>query len=461
MQVNLDFNKLGIRYALLALVIFLSVISCMEESSYASELNVLPRNRTEIDNIQNISINYDQKRFIVSFYCTCIFPISLEQHFVLSHLDIEFSGLIFSIQTNESNKFDLDREITWYYDCPIKGNATVKFYRSRTLLISKNFTDLEPTKAGNASIHCTGLTDDVRECEIYQTCFNSNHILYPSSYKATFPDPLIKFSSFSQLVAKKGTIQNYEKILQQNEIRKGLSLVVAFDTFDFLSWKWLYRVAAPLAQIVSNSKQITKVLAIGAPRQIVDSNLVARIADVMPVSTDLNCVESALIRHLKPSHEAAETLRQMILKEIPIDNKSPKLIILTGGNNYIKYSNINIVSEKITNMTATTIDIDSTSEISLITSIANADYVFASSGKHTSQAIWMRQGKFFEFVPEGYECMEDGSQAAQIAKVNYTRYVTSFSNTTVANNNYPCMNNNILEAPTNQYTINDYKGVFV
>ncbi|EAY11989.1 hypothetical protein TVAG_271720 [Trichomonas vaginalis G3] len=460
MQVSVDFGKLGIRYFLIALVIFLSIISSFGENSHATEINMLPRNRTEIDNIKNISLEYENNRFVAKFRCDYIFDISLSQHFELIRLDIEMAGLVFVIQTNESNKLSMDKQVTWYYDCPIKGNATVKLVRSKTVLIEKNFTNLMPTKENNATIHCSGLTEETRQCEIYRTCFTDNIIYYPSTHKARFPNPLIRFSKSQVMSAKKISAEENEEILSKNEIRSGLSLIVNIGFFDPLSWNWIKNVGAPLAELIKHSKDIVKVLGIGTPRSIVDSNLVAMFADVLPVTNDYNCVESSLIRHLRPSDAALNTLRDIILKEIPFDpydSRIPKAIVLKGGPNSVDFTNIEEIASQISHEKITIVDLESTTDFALAKIVANAKYVFSSSGIHTSQAFWIKNGTFVEFSPEGYECMENGSAAARASNSTYYRYVVKQNGTFKAESDYPCVNSKIVEAPEQKYRISKFE----
>lgn len=137
-----DFCKWQVKYGIMAIILFITFICCLDESCHATELNQLPVNRTEIYNIHNVTIEHEHNQFIVGFNCNYIYPVSLESHFNLTKLFIQTETENYTYFTNESNKYFPRRSVTWIYNCPATGNATVKFYRSKTLIHEQNFTNL-------------------------------------------------------------------------------------------------------------------------------------------------------------------------------------------------------------------------------------------------------------------------------------------------------------------------------
>lgn len=137
-----DYCKWQVKYGIMAVLLFVTFLCCLDESCHANELNKLPRNRTEIYNIQNVSIDYDRTRFRVQFDCNYIFPVSVESHFNMTKLYVQTQNQNYTILTNTSNKYKLSRHLSWDYLCSVKGNATVGFYRAKTLVYEKNFTNL-------------------------------------------------------------------------------------------------------------------------------------------------------------------------------------------------------------------------------------------------------------------------------------------------------------------------------
>ena len=430
--IQIDLGKLPLKWIFAGLVLILSLLSLGGESSHASELNKLPWNRTEITNIKNISMELSNYKFIIKMFVDYIFPISMTQHYMFFHLDIVGSGYTVTMKTNETNKeiYFPVKNNTFIHESPTFGDFTAKFIRSKTVLLEKNYTNIKPQKNyRNTTFSCWEDSHKQRECEIYNFCFKPERFFWFSKHKITFQEPLLKLDKFTTVSTKQApkNLNQFIESQQIDEMISGNNVIVAFNYYDPLSWRWISEVLAPLADIVEKDNTIDKIYCLKAPREIIDSNMLSVLGSFSPVlPSDTICLQHGTYKILNYTRTMYSNLKQKMQKELKDQFRKHKLVVLINNETDHYFINLAAAAQKITNQTDPhIINIQKTDELEIIKDIYEAEYVVSSIGLTSSQSFWLNNGTYIEFIPKGYECNTNCEDPCSKGKVKHLRYIVT------------------------------------
>lgn len=424
--VSFDLSRWQYKYGVIAAVLIITLFSCVGDRGYATELNSLPQNRTEFDSIKSTKIDFIHNKLYVSVIMDYIYPITAISHFKMMHLDLFGDG--FSVQMNATltNNFNASKHMDLMFPNPLYNNFTAKLFRSKHKLNEKEIYSSEVPDTGNTTMFCSSKGNArTRECQASKICIGNNTIMAFSRYKFKFDNQFIKFGDSCSLSGKMA--QKQDKSLQARhlsvgEFKKGESLVVGFDYYNVLSYKWLKNVAAPLSELV-NEKNYSNVYAVGAPHAIFNSSLLSYIHDVESLASQNVCLDQADIKQLVPTNTSLRTLRKMIWSKV--NGKGKKTVVLTSNVSSVQFTNIADVAQKVTKEEPLVVNVDFASEEEIISSVIDAEYVFASMGNYVSLALWMKKGTFIEFIPSDAECHQSEIEAAISSGIKYMRYIVS------------------------------------
>ncbi|EAY08409.1 hypothetical protein TVAG_269350 [Trichomonas vaginalis G3] len=441
-EIRIDLGKVNLPLYIIATLALLTVISSFFEGSHVAELNSLPINRTELTNIKNISIMFTSKNFFkVDLFIDYIFDVSLEEHYKYMNLRVYQAGIEYRSSTNVLNDYAVNRQVSWYYLNPVYGNATIRLYRGNIFVAEENMTNLVPSNLSNTGFSCVGKDTKDRECEFSNVCYNAQNILYTSFHTVTSPLPILQLSdliSFSPKQISMNVSQNAAYKLETNITYNERIVVIAFNSFSLYSWDWIYNTATPLINAINDVSDIDRIHAIGAPSSVINSSFCNLFGKMEPLEDQLICNKYTIFKQLKPQPWGTVIQsKKIVLQKINEKVKKPTYdcIILEGGSHPIKFDNMNEIAQDISKLNPKTIDINITDDVEVIYYVSHAKYIFTTSGSTSSLVFWVNQGKFFEFVPSGFENVVNGQLPAEFVNASYYHYVVSQNETKLFDSN--------------------------
>jgi len=431
--ITIDLGRYPLKWIFAGIVLLLTIISSYGEKSHAAELNRLPRNRTELTNIKSANITYNGKDLIVDMFIDYIFYISIHQHYYFLHLDIIGSGYSITMETKNADYVPaLRKNFMMQFSVPGYGdNMNLTLYRSKSY-INSTVLDLKYNQSPNTTISCKGKNTNDRTCTVHNVCFTYDRLFWFGKHNIQFQEPFIKFNgqhTFSGKKAMKQPMSSYLASKGLQDTVKNPVVAVAFTGVELNKWNWIYNVAAPLSVIASNPKYDT-VYALRTPTALKNHPFLTMLGNIVPVFDDHICADEVHFAHLEPSHNAVENLKTKVSSALNEKVKESKALVFLSNESSFNVSNIIDVAKAVCNTTdVKTIIAEEYDEVSLISIMIGAQYIFSPTHDMLSYVFWMKSGIFVEFIPAGAECLKSISSMTQETGTKHIRFSIG-SNTT-------------------------------
>jgi hypothetical protein len=412
---QLDLSRFPMKVIFAGVVVILAIISIRSPRHHITELNLLPRNRTELDSIKVVELKLVDGLIQASVTIECIFPVTYDQTYRFFHLDFSASGI--NVSMNKSHVTGMGRDgdtLRMTFTPPLYGHVRADLYRSRSLLASQIFDIPESDPDGSSAFSVLETDEDMRLVNFTNVCWALDHFIYFSRCIWSLRFPFLYFAGSATISGMKA---NTDKLLDSyDSIIEGRSVVIAFPQFSPFDWNWIQNTAAP---IVSLQNEFDTVIALHGDANI---SYFSDFGVIIAVSEEPVCVERSEVNYLKYSPESTEFFRDQVMSLKGAVKMTKKVVILLSNFGTFNVTNIRNISEaicpncKIQEIMGERLKFDA-----LVKALSSAKFVLMPYSSMLSQALWIR-GVLIELIPEGSECRNWTFDVSNAAGIRHLRF---------------------------------------
>jgi hypothetical protein len=417
------------------LVVILTLFSFKRPRQRIAEINLLPRNRSEIDSIESSEILLGLNGTVYAIVrLKYIFYITYLQHF--EFLQVLFSAARITISLNFSHALfflENDEIIKLAFDPPVTGPVLVELYRSRTLLASRNLDiTVEKKNVSGLSRISSEIDEEGRHISnITNSCWSSDTFEYFTNIPWSIRTPFISWSDFGGLLSRRGNVSFH--LNARSPFLVGTSAVVGLPADSPYDWGWMKRIAS---SVISLCEHFDHVLTLRKDQ----STYFSGFKSIIPVMDDVVCCENANVQHLRSDLSGVELFRNRMMENVGARGTKTvnKTIILKSKIGTFNVTGLKKVAREICpDCDVEVVYGEGWEPLDLILNMSMARFVFAPYSGLISQALWMR-GTLFEFIPEGSECREWTYEVSNQAGIDHIRIAVGNDTKIVRSGNVQC-----------------------